>query len=340
MRKGKWVWALLASAAIFIMYRIKGAAAPFFLSLFLALFLKPVVDFLDRQRQVPRSIAILLSYIVMGLLIGAFFFFALPALIKELELAAAELPKQLEAGERLLGKILTKVRWQMPKSMQGALDQSLARFEELTLAGLHRGLNFLVSLIMKLPSLILVPVLTFYFLRDWRALRTGFLATLPYNWRRELLGLSQEVGDVLVAFVRGEALVCLTVGAMAGIGLYFLKIPFALSLGLLIGLLDFIPFLGPVAGGLPAVLLGLAQSPLKAVYVLLLLLAINQVEGACISPRIMGQKVGLHPLLIIFSLLAGGELFGFLGIVIAVPLAAVLKVLGKFLWRRFRLWFA
>lgn len=340
MRKGKWFWGLVLVAGTFILFRIKGALAPFFLAMLLALFLKPVVDYLEHEKEVPRSGAILLSYLVVGLVVSLFFFFALPALMQELERAVAELPRQLENGEKLLGRILTKVRWQMPASLQGALDQSLARFEEAALGILHRGLNLLVSICLQLPSLILIPVITFYFLRDWRTLRAGFLAILPYPWRRELMSLSGEVGDVLVGFVRGEALVCLVVGTMAAVGLHLLKIPFALSLGLLIGILDFIPFLGPLAGGFPAVLLGLAHSPLRAVYVALLLLLVNQVEGAFISPRIMGHRVGLHPLLIIFSLLAGGELFGVWGLVVAVPLAAVLKVFGKFLWFRFRSWVA
>ena len=312
MRKGKWFWLLVFAAGVIIIWRIKGALAPFFFALLLALFLKPLVNFLEEEKEVPRTVAILVSYFLVGLGVGAFFFFALPALIRELELAAAELPGQLEAAEKLLGKILAKVRWQIPSSMQGALDQSLARFEEILLQGLEKGLNFILTTFLQLPSLILVPILTFYFLRDWRTIRAVFLANLPYPWRRELMILSGEVGEVLMGFVRGEALVCLAVGSLAGLGLYLLKIPFALSLGLLIGLLDFIPFLGPVIGGLPAVLLGLVQSPLKGVYVLLLLVAINQIEGAFISPRIMSEKVGLHPLLVIFSLLAGGELFGIL----------------------------
>ncbi|HEX3032252.1 MAG TPA: AI-2E family transporter, partial [Bacillota bacterium] len=140
-----------------------------------------------------------------------------------------------------------------------------------------------------------------------------------------------DMDQVLRGFIRGHLLVCGLVGGLSALGLYLIGVPFALLLGIIAGILDIIPFFGPILGAVPALALALLQSWQATIYTLLLFVIIQQVEGNIITPKILGEAVGLHPLIIIFALLAGGHLWGVTGMIIALPLAAVIRVAARYM---------
>jgi len=143
-----------------------------------------------------------------------------------------------------------------------------------------------------------------------------------------------EIISVVTGYLRAQALSSLLVGLILTAGLLFLKVDLAILIGVLSGIFNIIPYFGPVLGAFPAVLLAAQVSLWKALYVVLLFLVVNQLESIVIFPRIIGGKVGLHPLGVIFLVLIGGELFGFGGIVFAVPIGAILQVILKYYWKK------
>ena len=153
---------------------------------------------------------------------------------------------------------------------------------------------------------------------------------MPARYRGDAQYVLREVNVALNGFFRGQLWICLFVGLFIYGGLALLKIPYALFIGLLAGLFDIIPYFGPVLGFLPAAALALSQSPLTVLWVLLLFIAANQIENSLISPWLIGDRVGLHPLVVIFAVLVGGYLMGILGLLIAVPVAAIGRVLLDF----------
>ena len=181
----------------------------------------------------------------------------------------------------------------------------------------------------SLLSLVFAPILAYYFIRDWEKIRDGFLSLFPPRNRSQLVNLGLDIDQVLSGFVQGHLTVCLIVGALTGLAAALLGIKYAIIIGIINGIAELFPYLGPILGAIPSVALALTEGSRPAIYLGLAILLIQQVEANLLSPRIVGTRVGLHPLLVIFVLLSGGELFGIWGILLAVPVVAVLKVLVR-----------
>jgi predicted PurR-regulated permease PerM len=194
-----------------------------------------------------------------------------------------------------------------------------------------------MSLLSQLFSILLAPVLAFYLLRDICRFKEDFFSLIPHRWQNDIVILTGEINKVLDSYIRGYLLVCLIVGVLTGTAMFLLGVEFALILGLFAGLTELIPYLGPFIGALPAVLLALLKSKWLAVKVILAFLFIQQLEGNVISPKILGDRVGLHPLAVILTLVVAGKLFGLPGMLLAVPSAAVIRIIISFTWQKLKL---
>jgi predicted PurR-regulated permease PerM len=163
-------------------------------------------------------------------------------------------------------------------------------------------------------------------LKDSNHISTRLLNFLPVSIREEFINLWGKIDNVLTNFIRGHLLVAGIVGLLTTIGLLIIKMKFALILGIIAGLADLIPYFGPILGAVPAVVLALLDSNVQVFYVILVMIIVQQLESNLLSPKILGDSVGLHPLAVIFVLLTGGHFFGVVGMIIAVPFAAVIKI--------------
>ena len=150
---------------------------------------------------------------------------------------------------------------------------------------------------------------------------------IPKRYRLTIYSLAKEINLIIYGFIRGQLVNAGLVGLLISGGLALLGIKYSLFIGLLAGLFDIIPYFGPIIGFIPASVLALAKSPISVVWVLVIFVLVNQIEANIISPKIIGERVGLHPLAVIFAIFAGGELMGIIGMLIAVPAAAVVRVL-------------
>jgi predicted PurR-regulated permease PerM len=173
----------------------------------------------------------------------------------------------------------------------------------------------------------MAPILAFYMLKDIERIKKSFWSLIPKSNRKEVKNLFKKIDEVLMGYLKGQLLVSFVVGVLSILGLYILKVRFFLIIGLFAGVMNLIPYLGAIFGAIPAIFIVSFKSLKAILAVLILFTIIQQLEGSLISPRIVGDKVGLHPIVIIFSLLAGGELLGIIGMILAVPIAGIIKVI-------------
>jgi len=219
----------------------------------------------------------------------------------------------------------------LPVVARQVLEDRIRWLQDLVLQAVEKLLASFWGLLNYLFKIILAPILSFYLLKDMGQMREKVYGILPPQWRDGALELWHEIDKVLGSFFRGYLVVAVIVGGLVAVVLAALGMDFALMLGLFAGLTELIPYFGPLIGAVPAVAFALIKSNWLAVKVGLAFLVIHQLEGMIISPKILGNRVGIHPLLVIFSVMLGGELYGLPGIILSVPLAAVIKVIIIFI---------
>jgi predicted PurR-regulated permease PerM len=250
----------------------------------------------------------------------------LPGIVAQIE--QVWLPKlsgfiDLESGEQIgLGAFLARY-----SDMAGSWGTTV-------LLSLSRSGGALAAAVI---SLFLIPILTFYMLRDWDTILHKLGAIVPSRQRVVVMSLARETNEVLSAFLHGQILVMIALGAMYAVGLSLVGLEFAVAIGVVAGLVSFVPYLGFVFGiGLAGLTVALEPEPwLRLLGVVATFSFAQMVEGSVLTPKLVGDRIGLHPVLVIFSVAAGGQLFGFFGILLALPAAAVLSVLVRFAYKRY-----
>ncbi|HEY8486248.1 MAG TPA: AI-2E family transporter [Limnochordales bacterium] len=318
--------ALAAATGLgWLAWRLRGLWLPFGLALVLAYLLEPAVTLLER-RALPRPAAILAVYAVLGLAVAGTAGYVGPVLYGELQGLAAALPEQTRRMGEQTGPWLAQWRVQrLPAVMRRAAEAVVGRAEALLARVASRAVELAWGLVGQVVDLALAPVLAYYILKDREQLAAGLLRLVPARWQERAVQLALEVDRSLAGVVRGQLVVSACVGVLVAAGLAVLGVPYALLLGALTAALDLIPYLGPVLAGIPVVSLALLKSPWTALWALAVLVAANQVEGSVLQPRIMSRSVGLHPLAVIAAVLAGAELAGVAGMVLALPALAVAR---------------
>jgi len=201
------------------------------------------------------------------------------------------------------------------------------------LTGLRSVTN---SVISGLIIIVLGPVMAFYLLVDLPRLRRGAMALIPPGRREEIKGLMDRIGTAVGGFFRGQLLVALFVGVASSIGLWAIGLPYWLLVGMVAGIFNLVPLVGPFIGGGLAVIIALVSGePLKAVWAALVLLAVQQIDNHLISPNVMGRTVQLHPVVVMLALLVGASFAGLFGMLVVVPLVAMAKIIFLFIWSKY-----
>lgn len=287
------------------------------------------------KRGASRAVAILVVYMFFLVLTGVVLWTVLPKLISELETILYKLPDQARQLEEMgQGTLDSLQKIDLPETIRDGINILMERIEIALEDLANRFAGILLGAFANVISLIVSPILAFYFLRDHRGMKERTLQYVPAKYRGDVQNIMRGINTALNGFFRGQLLVCLFVGTFIYGGLLLLEIPYALFIGLVAGLFDIIPYFGPVLGFLPAAAFALMKSPLTVVWVLLLFVAANQIENSIISPKIIGDKVGLHPLIVIFAVFVGGNLMGIVGMLLAIPLVAIIKVVFEYLFLR------
>jgi len=331
-------WGLLivvAAAAAWVIILARGVLLPFLLAFVLAYLLAPVVELLVFHGRISRVAAILLVYALLALVITALVVYMVPILLLESVHLIKFVPTLAIGIQSTWDYWLGRFHQQpMPVAIRVAIRSTGQHLQSQLLGALKGLVHALFGLVPGVLSVIIAPVLAFYVLKDSRRIRERFWALVPIDWRGAVYKLGYDTDRALNGFIRGQLMVAIVVGALATMWMLILGLPFALLVGVVAAVTDIIPYVGPIAGAVPAVLLGLTHSPWTSIYAAIGFVVIHQLEGTVISPKVVGDSVGLHPLVVIFAILAGGEIAGVTGLLIGVPVAAVIRVLLIHLYRR------
>ncbi len=329
-------WVVAALAAVLILNFLAPVLLPFVIGLTLAYFLNPVVDAIGRL-GVPRWASAVLILALALLLIAAAAVFLLPVLAQQATSLAEAAPGELT---RLRGLIETAARERLGErypeaeaSVRHWLDSVQNSLPEFA-AGAAGMLWTQGSAAFSFLSVVLItPVVFFYALLDWPKLIRKVDSWLPRDNAPQIRALAAEIDDRVSAFIRGQGVVCIVLALFYAMALSAIGLRYGLLVGLLTGFASFIPFVGWALGTITATTLAVIQYWPEALQVLLVFsvfLAGQALDAGFLSPTIVGSKIGLHPVWMIFALLAFSYLFGFLGLLVAVPVSAAIGVLVRF----------
>lgn len=328
-----WLWSALGLVLGWLLYLLAPVLTPFLFSALLAYLGDPIVDGLE-ARKFSRTLAVVTVFLVIILTLLLFLLLLIPLLEEQISSLLQQLPGYLEWFQH---NILPWLRDELNLDM-GLIDLDRLRSELLQyvdkVGGVAANLVYSITrsstiVLSWLINLLLIPVVTFYLLRDWDILMARIRQLLPRRIEPLVAKLATESDEVLGAFLRGQFMVMLALGVIYSTGLAAIDLDFALLIGMMAGLLSFIPYLGFIVGIATASIAALMQ--FQDVIHLLLAIAVfgigQVIEGTLLTPKLVGDRIGLHPVAVIFAVLAGGHLFGFFGVLLALPAAAIIMVL-------------
>lgn len=333
-------WLVAIAAAIFILYELRDVLLPFAAGFAVAYVLDPLVNRLVRWR-IGRAAAAALSLVLFFLAgIGLLLLIA-PVLQAQILTFAQRLPAYVDRARTLLEPFFALVKSQVGEQDLKELSKLVGSHAGEALKWIGTVLGGVVTggaAIANLLSLLFItPVVAFYLLRDWDVIVDRIDRWLPRAEATVIRAQLAAIDGTLAGFARGQALVCLALAAWYAIGLTVVGLDFGLLVGIFAGLASFIPIVGALGGGALALALALIQfQTVGPILSVALVFGVGQVlEGQVLTPRLVGDRVGLHPVWIIFALMAGGASFGFFGLLIAVPFAAAVGVLVRFALERY-----
>jgi predicted PurR-regulated permease PerM len=335
------LWLALAVLVAGVLWISRQVLLPYIVGLVLAYLLLPLVNWLDdhmparlRRWHIDRALAIALTYVLLAAIMAGFLAFAVPLLIDQADHLIQSWPslaKQVqewgEQGWNWFQTLPDTWRTTLETKLKGLLDDVLSAIQN----GVFAAISQVFSTVGFIIGFIVVPFWMFYILHDAGRVKKGVVGVFPERIRSDVLALTSLVDDVLSAYIRGQFLLMLFVGGLATIALLIIGVPYALILGVIAGIFEALPVVGPILGGIPAALVALLSDPISAVYVVIAFFAIQQIENLLLVPRISGKSVKLHPALVMVVLVLGNQLAGFAGMLLAVPVTAIIRDLFKYL---------
>ncbi len=338
-----WLWLGGAVVLGVLIWLLGPVLTPFALAALFAWLADPLVSRIERSGR-SRGTAVTLVFFLMTLVVIAVLLLLVPMLKSQVQVAIAWGPKLAAWTSE------TAVPW-----LESRLDVPIAAYVDPSELGLLLkehwqqaggvAANVLgglsrsgLAVLAFVANLLLIPLVTFYFMRDWRGMIGSVHALIPRPLEPTVSRLTRESDDVLAGFLRGQLSVMVALGLIYGIGLSLAGLDFGFLIGIVAGLLSFVPYLGTAVGLIAAIIATLVEH--GDLFHLVLVCAVfssgQMIEGFLLTPWLVGDRIGLHPVAVIFAIMAGGQLFGFLGILLALPAAAVIMVLLRYALSRYR----
>lgn len=334
-----WFWLIGLGLVLISLYFLSEVLLPFVAGMAIAYILDPICDRVERW-GCSRTWATTIVVVIVALVIGLVLLLVVPLLYAQIVELIERLPEYLRQIEQRVMPIIERLmdRFSAPadEDAQQVVESKgpdvLALAGSAVLAVFSGGL----ALVNLLSLVFIMPIVAFYFLRDWDRIVARIDTWLPRAHADTLRDLARQIDRRLAGFVRGQALVCLALALYNSIGLTLIGLDFGLVIGVISGVLSFIPYVGTIFGFLASTGLAIVQFGDWRIGLVAGLFVLGQfIEGNFLTPKLVGDRVGLHAVWIIFALLAGGALFGFVGLLLAVPVAAVIGVLARFGLQRY-----
>jgi predicted PurR-regulated permease PerM len=326
---------VVVSVFVFLIWPLRVVFAPIILALVVVYLLNPLVARLQR-RGFKRGVSVAVLYVAFIGVVGTGLAFLIPLLAHQIGALLNKLPTYIENATAAINRFAARRHSSFRIKLTPEQVQAYVVHNKGTIRGVLGGVrSFAVSMIHVLITIVIGIVLSVYILLDLPKIQRGFRSMLPERRRDEITGLAEKIGSALGGFFRGQLLVALFVGVASAVGLSLVKIPFAAVVGLVAGVFNLVPLIGPFIGAVPAVILGLLSGdPIRALWGALVLLLVQQIDNHIISPNVMGRTVKLHPITVMLALLTAGSLWGIFGMLLVIPAIATIKAIGSHLWSK------
>ena len=331
-------WLIAIALTGWLMYLLTPVLTPFVAAALLAYIGDPLADKLEKLKF-PRTLAVVAVFLLTFLALGLLVLLVGPLIRSQVTSFLEALPGIAATVEQVwLPSIMQMLNIESGENV--GIGPFLARYSDMAgswgakvLVGVTKSGGALAAAVL---SVFLIPILTFYMLRDWDYIVSHIGALIPSSQRGTVIELARETDEVLGAFLRGQLMVMFALAVLYSVGLALSGVQFAIAIGVVSGLVSFVPYLGLVFGVTLALLTVALDPQLWQIVGVVATFGIAQmIEGSILTPKLVGDQIGLHPVLVIFAVAAGGSLFGFFGILLALPAAAVLSVLVRFAYHRY-----
>ena len=339
------LWLSVIVFLCWFIYSILHLLAPFIFAFLVAYLLNPLVTRMQ-QRGIARWVSSLTISILLVALVAGFFLFVMPLVVQQFQGILAGLNTIVNEFSELLKsgtifEVLARYGLPVDKAREMISEQVSPRLENLLthlFEGVFRFVTGVSSLLLQLINVVIIPFLLFYILKDFPLIRHRFAFLFPEERRTHVLELLDKVDDLLGRYIRGAIMVAIIQGTIAAAGLWIIGVKYSLVLGIMVGVLDFIPYIGLITGVIVSSIVALFSGEavlVKVFAVIILFLSQKVLEASVLAPKIIGTQVGVHPVLLILCLLIFGYFLGFVGLLIAVPATAlILAALNE--WERTR----
>ena len=339
----------LVFLVVVLLYIARSALLPFVLGVILAYIVLPIVNWLHsrapsqlRKRPLSRTLAVALTYVLLALVLVGALTLTIQPIAAQVNFLVQELP---DFARKVYGAVpeAVQVWWDRYKqivpaniqlTLQRSIDSMVQSLVEALQAGVFKTVGVAFSTVSFVFGLIIVPLWTFYLLRDQPRIAYAFYRRIPAAYREDVRNVQTLIDTVLGAYLRGQLILSLSVGIMTTGGLLIIGVDLALLLGTIVGILEIIPTLGPMLGAIPVILVTLATSPSKLLWAVLLAVAVQQVENLFLVPQVASETVKLHPALVMLVLVIGSAVAGIWGVILGVPITAVLRDVVRYLYLR------
>lgn len=333
---------LLGIIAVFILYvlikRYTILSDTFYaliVSAIIAYALNPLINYLERKK-IKRIYGVLIVYLTI---IGGFFiiaFLVIPKSSIEIKKLITNFPTYFEQASEMIDNLYIKyysTLGDLPpmfKGLEKTVIDNVSRIEAVLTTGAKNFFGGIIHALSKIVSIVLTPILTLYFLVDKDTFRERIERLIPKKHKKDIMYLAKKIDHSLSKFVRGRLLMSLYVGIVTTVVLLFMGVEFAFVIGFITGVADIVPYIGPLLGFVPAVFFAYLSRPIKALWVIIFFLFIQWAENNILAPKIIGENLGMHPLIILLSIVIGGGIFGVFGMILSVPIVAVFRILYNF----------
>ncbi len=333
----RWFFLIVALVSGGLIYLLSPILTPFLVGALLAYLADPIADRLE-EAGLSRAVSVIIVFIVMSALVFLLFLLFIPKLGLQLQILIERIPQAVQLIEQQV------MPWLIATFSLDPAMFDFAHIKTLILGDLQKTGDVMAQLVGGLTrsgvaiaawiaNLVLIPVVTFYLLRDWDVMIEKVKHLLPRNVEPKVSLWASECDEVLGAFMKGQLLVMFALGAVYSIGLWIVGLDLALLVGMIAGLASIVPYMGFIIGIVVAGIAAFMQfnDPIVLGYVGVVFIVGQLLEGMLLTPLLVGDRIGLHPVAVIFAIMAGGQLFGFVGILLALPVAAVIMVLLRHL---------
>lgn len=334
-----WFKMSILVLGLYVLVKVMPIYLPIILAMILAFILNPLVNYIaaiefgSNKRLLSRGLSVICAFLLLSLLLLLIAMFVLLPFIHEFDKFIIDLPNLIVKIQDIAVNIQQRAKLlDVPANVNTFIEQAIASAASFSADLARRVLQAAFNLATSIVELVIVPVLTYYFLKDWSLLKEKIISLFAVESRNKVRKIIEEMSLVISAYIRGQVIISIIIGVFVFSGMYMLGVEYPLVLGLLAACTESIPIIGPIIGSVPAILLAYLISPIVALKVIIFYILVQLLENQIVVPHIMGHTIDLHPVVIIISLLIGGQLWGILGMMLAVPAAALLRVLIKQLW--------